>query len=280
MKSSPMTRRFALLGVATALSAAALWGLRRRLLPAASDRPASRSITVMISGGLTAAYLELVPEIERRTGCRVVTTFGPSMGTAPDAIPLRLQRGEPADMVIMVASALDDLIQKGHVVAGSRVDLARARIGVAVRAGAARPDLGSAESVKRALLAAKSVAYSDSASGVYVSTVLFRSLGIAEEMKGKAREIKSERVGNVVARLERGGDGGFQQISELLPIAGIDYVGPLPPELQKITVFAAGVAVGAREPEAAHELIRFLSSPAALAAIVKTGLEPAAPEPR
>ena len=129
------------------------------------------------------------------------------------------------------------------------------------------------EAFKQALIAAKSIAYSDSASGVYVSTELFQRLGIADELRAKSREIKSERVGNVVARGEA--EIGFQQISELLPVHGIDFVGPLPPELQKITVFSAGIAVTAKEPSAAKTLIEFLASPASVAAINKSGLEPA-----
>ena len=133
-------------------------------------------------------------------------------------------------------------------------------------------DASAAYAITGALIAAKSIAYSDSASGVDVSTELFQRLGIADELRAKSREIKSERVGNVVARGEA--EIGFQQISELLPIHGIDFVGPLPPELQKITVFSAGIVVTAKEPSAAKALIEFLASPAALAAINNTGLEP------
>ena len=194
------------------------------------------------------------------------------MGGAPDSIPMRLERGEPADVVIMASTALEDLIQQGKVVAGSRVDLVRSSIGMAVRSGAPRPDISSVEALKRALLEAKSIAYSASASGMYLSTELFPRLGIADQIKAKSQRIESERVGNVVAR----GDAeiGFQQISELLPINGIDYVGPLPPEVQRVTVFSAGVAVGAKDPEAAKALIKFLASPAVHPAIIKSGLEP------
>jgi molybdate transport system substrate-binding protein len=231
-------------------------------------------IKVMNSGGFAAAYLDLVPEFERATGNTIKTAWGPSMGTAPDAIPLRLQRGEPVDVIIMVGYALGDLIKQGKIVADSRVDLARSKIGMAVRAGAVKPDISSVEAFKQALIAAKSIAYSDSASGVYVSTELFQRLGIAEELRAKSREIKSERVGNVVARGEA--EIGFQQISELLPVHGIDFVGPIPAELQKITVFSAGIAASAKDPSAAKTLIEFLASPAAIAVIKKSGLEPIA----
>jgi molybdate transport system substrate-binding protein len=229
-------------------------------------------VRVMISGGLTAAYKELVPEFERSTGNKVLTAYGPSMGTTVNAIPNRLERGEPADVLIMVGYALGDLVKQGKVIADSRVDLAKSPIGIAVKSGTPKPDISSADAVKRALLAAKSIAYSDSASGVYVSTEMFQRLGIADAMKDKARQIPAEPVARVVAR----GDAeiGFQQISELLPVPGIDIVGQLPPELQKITVFSAGIATVAKEPEAGKALIKFLASPAASAAIVKSGIEP------
>jgi molybdate transport system substrate-binding protein len=229
-------------------------------------------VRVMISGGLTAAYNALVPDFERLTGHKVITAYGPSMGTTVNAIPVRLARGEPADVLIMVGYALDDLARQGKVVADSRVDLVKSPIGIAVKAGAPKPDIGSADAVKHALLTARSVAYSDSASGVYVSTEMFQRLGIAEDMKGKARQIPAEPVAGVVAR----GDAeiGLQQISEMLPVQGVDIVGPLPPELQKITVFSAGVVTTSSEPEAGKELIKFLASPAAHDVLVRSGLEP------
>jgi molybdate transport system substrate-binding protein len=237
-----------------------------------SGAASAAEVRVMISGGLTAAYKVLVPEFERATGHTVLTAYGPSMGTTQNAIPVRLERGEPADVLIMVGYALTDLAKQGKVIAESRVDLVKSPIGIAVRSGAPKPDISSADSLKRALLAAKSVAYSDSASGVYVSTEMFAKLGIADEMKDKARKIPATPVGEIVAR----GDAeiGFQQISELLPVADVDIVGPLPPELQKITVFSAGIATVSKEPDAGKALIKFLASPAASAAIVKSGMEP------
>jgi molybdate transport system substrate-binding protein len=174
----------------------------------------------------------------------------------------------------MVGTALDDLIKEGKVAAGSKVDLVLSPIGMAVRAGAPKPDIGSVEALKRTLLAAKSIAYSDSASGVYVGTELFQRLGIADQVKGKAKMIPAEPVAAVVARGEA--EIGFQQVSELLPIAGADFVGQLPPEVQKITVFSAGIATAAKEPVAGEALIAFLASPAAAASLTKSGLEPVA----
>jgi molybdate transport system substrate-binding protein len=231
-------------------------------------------VRVMISGGLTAAYKELVPDFERATGHKVLTAYGPSMGTTVNAIPVRLERGEPADVLIMVGYALGDLVDKGKVIADSRVDLVKSPIGMAVKSGAPKPDISSVDALKKTLLAAKSIVYSDSASGVYISTELFQKLGIAEELKGKHRAIPAEPVGGVVAR----GDAeiGFQQISELKPVSGIDIVGQLPADVQKITVFSAGIATGSKEPEAGKALIRFLASPVARYVIVNSGMEPIA----
>jgi molybdate transport system substrate-binding protein len=238
--------------------------------------PASAAeVRVMISGGLTAAFKALVPEYERATGNKILIAYGPSMGTTTNAIPVRLERGEPADVLIMVGYALGDLVGKGKVIPDSRVDLVKSPIGVAVKAGAPHPDISSADAVKHALLAAKSAAYSDSASGVYVEKEMFAKLGIADEMKGKAKMIPATPVGEIVAKGEA--EIGFQQISELKPVAGIEIIGPLPDELQKITVFSAGVATSSKEPEAGKALIKFLTSPTAREEIVKSGMEPIAP---
>ncbi len=252
------------------LSRALFCGLAGLLLSFVTAQAAE--VKVMISGGLAAAYRVLTPEFEQSTGNRLSTAWGPSMGTTHDAIPVRLERGEPADVLIMVGSALGEMVRQGKVIADSRVDLVRSPIGMVVKAGAPKPDIGSVEALKRTLLAARSVAYSDSASGVYVGGELFKRLGIAEQMQGKSRMIPADPVAGVVARGEA--ELGFQQISELLPIPGADLVGPLPDEVQKITVFSAGVVAGSKEPEAARALIAFLASPVAAPTLRKSGLEP------
>src|SRR5579864_6999352 len=173
----------------------------------------------------------------------------------------------------MAAPALDDLIKQGKVRPGSRVDLVQSLIGVAVKAGALHPDISTMDALKRTLLAAKSIAYSDSASGVYLSTELFPKLGIADQIKGKSKKIEAAPVGGVVATGEF--EIGFQQISELLPVKGIDIVGELPPGAQRVTIFAAGIPETSQHPQAAKALIEWLASPAAYAAIKKSGLEPA-----
>jgi molybdate transport system substrate-binding protein len=233
----------------------------------------AEEIKVVTSGGFTAAYLELVPQYESATHNKLSTEFGPSMGTTHNAIPVRLDRGEQIDVVIMAAPALDDLIKQGKVRADSRVDLIKSYIGMAVKAGAPKPDISTVEALKKTLLNARSIAYSDSASGVYLSTELFPKLGILDQIKNKSKKIEADPVGGVVATGEF--EIGFQQISELLPVKGIDIVGPLPAGAQKITVFAAGIPTTSTHPEAAKALIQWLASPAAYAAIKKSGVEPA-----
>jgi molybdate transport system substrate-binding protein len=228
-------------------------------------------VRVMTSGGFAAPHLQLISPFERATKHKVVTD-ATSTGIGEDSIPSRLRRGELVDVVILADAAIDELIKEGRIVAGSRVALARSGIGMAVRAGAPKPDISSVDALRRALLQAKSVAYSAQVSGVYLSTELFPRLGIAAQMRAKSQRIERERVGAVVARGEA--EIGFQQISELLPIGGIDYVGPLPAEVQRVTVFSAGVAVGAKSPEAARALIRFFISPEGAQAMTKSGLEP------
>jgi molybdate transport system substrate-binding protein len=227
-------------------------------------------LRVMTSGAFTAAYLELLPQLERSINGKVVTA-ATSMGTGSDSIPSRLERGEAVDVVIVPDETLRQMIKAGVVMADSRVELARSSIGMAVRAGAPKPDISSLDALRRTLLQAKSIAYSGSVSGVYVSTELFQRLGIADQVLGKSRRIDRERVGAVVARGEA--EIGFQQISELLPVPGVDYVGPLPPEAQRVTVLSAGVAAGSKNADAARALIRFFASPEAAAAVAKTGLE-------
>jgi molybdate transport system substrate-binding protein len=228
-------------------------------------------IKVMTSGAFTAAYLELIPQFENATGNKIVTG-ATSIGSGADSIPSRIQRGEPVDIVIVDDGSLDALIKAGTVMAGSKVPLARSGIGMAVRAGSRKPDISTVDALRRTLLEAKSIAYSASVSGRYLSTELFQRLGIADQLAAKSHRTDGERVGAVVAR----GDAeiGFQQISELLPVPGIDLVGPLPAEVQRISVFSAGVAAVSKNPAAARAFIGFLASPNAARAITKSGMQP------
>jgi len=231
-------------------------------------------IHVMVSGGFTAAYRVLVAEWEKATGHTVATVYGASMGDTPTSIPNRLARGEPADIVILARTALDRLADAGTVVVDSRTDLVRSRIGMAVKAGAKRPDISTEARFRQVLLDARSIAYSDSASGVYISTELFKKLGIAGQVAGKSTMIPGTPVGEHVAA--GAAEIGFQQMSELLPVAGITVVGPIPDSVQLVTTFSAGVATTARAPATARQLIAYLSSTSAHKVIRAAGLDPVA----
>jgi molybdate transport system substrate-binding protein len=238
-----------------------------------AGRSRAAEIHVMISGGFSAPFQALAPRFEQETGDKITAVNGASMGATPGAIPARLARGEAADVVILARSALDALVRQGWVAGGSEVDLVRSRIGLAVKAGNPVPDISTVEGLKRTLLRARSIAYSDSASGVYIAGELFERLGIAAEVASKATMIPGEPVGLSVAR----GDAeiGFQQISELLPITGIKLVGPIPESVQKVTIFSAGITTTAKSSSLARKLILFLSSRKAWPEIRRSGLDPA-----
>lgn len=222
-------------------------------------------IKVMTSAAFKEAYLELAPEFERATGHKVVTLWVPSV-----QMMSRLKGGETVDLVILSAASLDELIQTGII--SNRIDLAKSGVGVAVKAGAPRPDISSGEALKRAVLAAQSIVYSTGPSGIYLAG-LFQRMGIADQIKSKIKQVQGEPAGASVARGEA--QIGFQQMSELLPVPGIDLVGPLPADVQQITVFSAGLHVAAKQPDAARALARFLAAPAAAPVIRKKGMEPA-----
>jgi molybdate transport system substrate-binding protein len=241
------------------------------LLLASSVAAHAQEIRVMSSGGLAAPYVELVPAIERSTSQKVVT-LATSTGVRQESIPNRVRRGEAVDVILLPDASLNDLIKEGLIAADSRVPIATSGIGMAVRAGAPKPDISSVDGLRRALLQAKSVAFSAQVSGLYLSNELFPKLGIADQLKPKSILVELERVGAVVARGEA--EIGFQQISELLPIKGIDYVGPLPAAVQRITLFSAGVATGAKNPAGARALIARLKSPEGLKLLAKYRLEP------
>ena len=223
---------------------------------------------VLCTNGMKSVMLELAPAFERASGTKVVITWGSANGLLKE-----LETGAGGDLAILTAEAIDDLIKRGKVVAGSRVDLARSGIGIAVRKGASKPDIGSPEALKRALIAAQSVAHSKTGmSGIYFPTVLAR-LGIADEMK---RKIVTPDPGTPVGEMVATGEAeiGVQQISELLPVPGVEVVGPLPGALQKITTFTAGVLAAAKEPQAAAALVKFVAAQAP-PLLKPKGLEPA-----
>ena len=232
----------------------------------AGTAPAAE-ITVMATQAVKAMYVDLVPGFENSTQHKVSTAW---VGSSD--IMKRIKDGEVVDLVFLASGSIDELVKLGKLAPGSRVDLAKSGVGVAVRAGAPKPDISSTEALKRTLLAAKSIAYSSGSSGIYL-VALFERMGIADAIKPKVTQIAPGlAVGEVVAR----GDAeiGFQQVSELLPIAGTTYVGPLPPEIQINTVYSGGIHAGAKAPDAAMALLKYLKSPAALSAIRKAGMEP------
>lgn len=240
---------------------------------AAADT-AAQTVKVITSGGFAAAYSVLAPEYQNSRAVELETAYGSSSGGSVSSIPSRLGRGETADIIILSRSSLDNLTRLGYVVADTRVDLVHSQIGMAVREGAAKPDISTPEAFAAALRQAKSIGYSASVSGTYLSATLWPKIGIWPEIRAKSRRIVGERVAAVVARGEL--EVGFQQISEILPIAGADYAGPIPAEYQKTTVFAAGILKTAANPQGARRLLTYLSSKAVAATIAETGLIPVA----
>jgi molybdate transport system substrate-binding protein len=233
-------------------------------------------IHVMISSGFHGAYSELGPAFERATGNHLITTRGPSMGDSSEAIPARLSRGESADVVILDGGAADELGKRGLVRAESKVELARSLIGMVVREGAEKPDISSVAALRNTLLAAKSIAYSDSGSGTYLSTTLFQKLGVADQIAARSRKVRGPPSGEPVAAVVARGEAeiGFQQVAELIHVLGITFVGALPAEVQPMFSFAGVLTKTAQEPEAARALLIFLSSREAATAITKAGLKP------
>jgi molybdate transport system substrate-binding protein len=224
-------------------------------------------LALLAAGASKETVSELIPGFEKATGHRVVATFA----TAP-AIAKRLADGEAFDLVISSADDIDGFVAAGRLAPGSRTDLMKTGIGVAVRAGAPRPDIGSTEALKRALLAAPTIGRSAGTSGEYLAA-LFARLGLADQLVPR---LKQAPPGKQVADMLVAGDVeiGLQQASELIHAPGIAYLGPLPPDLQKTTVYAAGISAGARQPAAAKALVETLTGPAAAPVIRHNGMEP------
>lgn len=236
-------------------------------------------LQVIATGAVKGAFKQLVPAFEQASGHRVSIAWGPSYGTSADAIPTRLGRGDPADVLVMVGAALDDRIGDGQFNPASRADVARSAIGVGVRQGAPRPDISTPDAFKRALLAAKTIGHSEGASGQYIAGTLFKQMGIADQVASRIVIVHGkELVGNAIAR----GDVelGLQQVSELMVVPGVDYVGPLPESLQQNSVISAIVASKPVQAEAARAFVRFLATPDAARTFAASGLlavKPASP---
>jgi molybdate transport system substrate-binding protein len=229
-------------------------------------------LTVIISGGFSSSYRQLLPEFERSTGISVTTLSGASQGKGPETIAAQLERGTAVDVAILSREGLHELISGRRTVAGSDVDLATAAIGVAVRAGAPRPDVGTVEGFKQALLGANLVAVPASTSGIFLMDVVFPRLGIADKLKTRVMP-RGTQSAALVASGEA--DIAVQPISELLHAPGVDYAGVIPDELQLIQMFSAAIIAGSKQVEASKRLIAFLASERSAEVIRDNGMQPA-----
>jgi molybdate transport system substrate-binding protein len=243
--------------IIAAMSAAVIFG----------SAAGAAEIKVLSTQATEQSYRELVPQFEKATGHKVTTLFTGTLDAEK-----RLAAGEQYDLLIMAEDAIDQHLKDGKLAQGSRVDLARSGVGVGVKAGARKPDISSVDALKRTLASAKSIGYSSGPSGVYI-VKMFERLGVADQVKPKLKQTASGVfVGSIIAN----GDVeiGFQQVSELMSFPGVDYVGPLPAEVQQITTFSSGIQVGAKQAEAAKALVNFITAPAAASAFTKRGLTP------
>jgi len=228
-------------------------------------------LKVLISGGFSGPYEHLIPEFERTSGVKVTTLSGSSQGTGPQTIAAQLARGIAADVVILSREGLTELIRAQRIAAGTDVDLARTPIGVAVRAGAPKPDVSTVEALKKALLRARTVAVPSSTSGIFLMEEIFPRLGIADKIN-----VKATPRGTGAAALVASGevDIGLLPVSEIVHAKDVDLAGVIAEEIQLHQIFAAAVVSGSKEAEAAKQLIAFLSSARAAATIQRGGMEP------
>jgi molybdate transport system substrate-binding protein len=234
---------------------------------------AAAQLNVLISGGFSSAYEQLLPEFERTSGIKVTTGSGASQGTGPQTIAAQLARGVPANVVILSREGLSELIAANRIAAGTDVDLARVPLGVAVRAGSPKPDVSTVEAFKQVLLNAKTVAVPGSTSGIWLMTDLFPRLGLADKINAKATARGKDATGMVAAG---GADLAVMPVSEIVHAPGVDFAGSLAPEIQFVQTFSAAVVAGSGGIEASKRLIEFLASARASEAIKKSGMEPVA----
>ncbi len=234
-----------------------------------SQKQTRTQLNVITSGGFAAAFAELQPEFEKATGTKLTVTRGASQGSGPDTIGAQLGRGVAADVVIMSREGLDDLIAEKRIVAGSDVNLGQTPLGMAVRAGAPKPDIRTVEAFKQTMLRAKSVTFPGSTTGIYMVKKLFPKLGIANEMAPKTTSTGVAAVAKGDAEI------AVQPVSELLHVPGTEFVGTLPKEIQYVSVFSAAMVAGSKEAKASKQLLDFLTSEKAKRAIKASGMEPA-----
>jgi len=258
---------FVIAGVAAALALPAAAQDQGQGQPE-SQKQTRAQLTVITSGGFAAAFQVLQPEFEKATGIKLTVTRGASQGSGPDTIGAQLGRGFPADVVILSREGLDDLIAEKRIVAGSDVNLGQTPLGMAVRAGASKPDIRTVEAFKQTMLRAKSVTFPGSTTGIYMVKKLFPQLGIASEMAPKTTSTGVAAVAKGDAEI------AVQPVSELLHMPGTEFVGTLPKEIQYVSVFSAAMVAGSKQAKAAKQLLDFLTSEKAKAAIKASGMEP------
>ena len=234
-----------------------------------------RELRVMSAGATAPAYLQLIPPFEFATTVKVVT-LATATGLGAESIAARIRAGEPVDVVLLASNAMDELVKDGLIRSDSRVDIARSSVGIAVRAGAAQPDITTLEALKQTILNARSIAVSSQISGVYLTNELFPKLGVADQAAAKTIKVEKGAVGDVVASGQA--EIGFQQISELRAVNGVDYVGPLPAAVQRVSVFSAGISAKALNPSGAKALLDLLMSVEGRRVMQQTGLDPIAPQ--
>jgi molybdate transport system substrate-binding protein len=254
-------RMVATIAIASGVSMLAFFG-------AGAGAADAAEIKVLVSNALKSTMEELVPQFEKASEHKLVITFG-----AAAEIKTSIEKGAAVDVAILTTAATDDLIKEGKLTAAGRADIARSGAGVAARKGAPKPDISTTEAFKHALLDAKSIAYVEAgATAPYIKS-LFERLGIADQIKSK---LKPQPTSNPAAKAVANGEAelGITQISEILPYAGAELVGPLPAEVQLYTVYPAAVAADTKEPDAAKALIKFLTAPAAIAVLKAKGLNP------
>lgn len=227
--------------------------------------PSNAQITVLTSGGFSAAYHQLIPSFEKRTGITITTFGGASQGSGPNTIPSQLRRGVAADVVILSKEGLGDLIADGRILTATAVDLAQSPIGVAVRSGAPRPNIRTVEEFKQMLVRARSIELV-STSGIYFNEKVFPKLGIPQ-VSAKVQPLSISDLTNGKVEI------AIRPISELVNIPGVDLVGPIPREIQKVMVFSAAIVIGSKQVDAARRLIAFLASEDAKPAILQSGME-------
>jgi molybdate transport system substrate-binding protein len=234
---------------------------------------ASAQVKVLISGGFSGAYERLLPEFERTSGIKVTTGSGSSQGSGPQTIGAQLARGVPADVVILSREGLAELVAANRIAAGTEADLAQVPLGVAVRAGASKPDVSTVDAFKQTMLKAKTIAVPGSTSGIWLRTELFPRLGIAEKIDLKMTPRGAGATGMVAAGEA---DLAVMPVSEILHAAGVDFAGTIPSEIQLVQVFSAAIVAGSKETDASKRLIEFLASPRTSEVIRSSGMEPLA----